>query len=178
MHTRPPSARALRTQRAQALVAASRALLLCQATAAGAKDLARARVLAREAGAPHTMVVGSSTFGAVIGNGWMVPPSSGTLFVVAVHDLERAPALWRALEGLSRVVPQALAMPDRCWTHADLLQWGGCTAAVWPGLFHPLVHTSSGLVRMGTHPSRCLVERASRPSTALLSLLWAHSSAG
>jgi len=178
MSTRPPSARALRTQRAQTLMARSRAVLLCQATAAGAKDLARARVLARAAGAPHTMVMGSGAFGGVVAKGWRVPLASGTLFVVAVEDLEHAPALWRALGGLARVVPQAMGTPARWWTHADLVQWEGCSPAVWPGLLHVVAGVSRGLAHTIARRSRGPVEMAAGPSEALLRLLRAHSSAG
>lgn len=178
MSTRPPSARALRTKRAQALMARSRALLLCQATAAGAGDLARARVLARAAGASHTMVVGSGTFGAVVAKGWQVPLSNGTLFVVAVENLEHAPALWRALGSLARVCPQAMVTPDRWWTHADLVQWEGCSPAVWPGLLSGLVQGARGLAHTIVGRSWGPVEMATCPPVVLLQLLRAHSSAG
>ena len=178
MSPRPPSARALRTQRAQALVAESRALLLCQATAAGAGDLARARVRSREAGARGAMVVGSSTFRAVIPDGWRVPPSSGTLLLVSLGDLERAPAVWRALGVVPRVVPGAVAAPGRWWTGADLLQWGTLGPSTLPRLLRLPSAVPGGPVGALRRGCRGPLERMARPPAALLRLLRAHSSAG
>lgn len=173
-----PSAKRLRTLRAQAVVAESGALVLCQATAAGARDLAEARRRARGAGAGQIMVVGSATLRARVATQWQVPPLSGTLLVAAVAQAEQAPALWTALAGLPRVVPQGVATPTRWWTHRDLAQWAASTPAAWGALARQLASPGHGVASVLAGGSRPLPDVLSRALQDLVRLLGAHSSAG
>lgn len=124
------------------------------------------------------MVVGSALLRARVATQWPVPPLSGTLLVVAMDCAEQAPALWTALAGLPRVVPQGVATPARWWTHRDLAHWVAATPAAWEALARQLVHPGRGLAGHVASGARPLPDVLSRPLQDLVRLLGAHSSAG
>lgn len=178
MSRRPPTPRTLRTMRLQTLLTGSRAVILCQTSAAGAADLARARAAAVGAGAPGAVLAGASTWRAASGGGWAGPAAAGTLFLVAVAVLDGAPAVWRALGGLPRVAPTALLTPDRWWSAAEMTHWGNCRPDAREGLLKTCIGPLAGPLHLAGAPARRLRDILPAGGVALLRVLRAHSSAG